>query len=224
MVRCMRQEMGTVSQPRFSAIIPTAGRPGLERTIRGIRDQGGPDRIQILVIGDSHGEDFRAELNQARVLSHAYRCVYAEHDGGSHCYGQAQRNAGMAAATGEWLTFSQDDDVYAARAFDAMDDAIETQRAISNRDGPRPLLFQTRLHHADGRLVWDNVLARHPIWPVIGNIDADCIVAPNVKDRLGVWGPRYLGDYDFIISTLELWNREFDWVRRVIAEARPPHA
>lgn len=217
-----------MSRPRFSAIIPTAGRPGLERTLASIRDQGDSGRIEVLVIGDSHGEDFRTELEHARALSRIYRCVYAEHDGGSHCYGQAQRNAGMLAASGELLTFLQDDDVYAPGAFNTMDFFDQASRAVPTTDGTTfgpsiPMLYQVKLHHGGGRLVWDNMNVNGPpLHPAIGNIDADCIVVPNVKSKLGRWGIRYLGDFDFITSTLDAWDGQVRWIRQVIAHARPP--
>ena len=67
------------------------------------------------------------------------------------------------------------------------------------------------------------------LWSTAGflaqdHIDAECIVCPNVPDKLGVWNPaRYQGDYDMIAETVEKWGgvERVIWQPEVIAQAQP---
>jgi hypothetical protein len=49
-----------------------------------------------------------------------------------------------------------------------------------------------------------------PIWRnrlpalMLGNVSNQNFITPNIKERLGQWGKRYEGDFDFIVSTVEL--------------------
>lgn len=191
-------------QPLVSIIIPTIGRP----TLGGLLDSIPNDpAIEVIVVGDSHGHHFDAEILTARNRYLTPHCYWHEHDGGKHAWGHAQRNYGMRAATGTWLIFSQDDNIFAPDAFDLIREAIEKQPY------PRPLLFRIMTWQAG--IVWKTPRL------VLGDIDADCIVVPNIPDKLGHWGDRYNGDFDFIQSTYNLWWGDVAWRPELIATALP---
>jgi glycosyltransferase involved in cell wall biosynthesis len=194
--------------PRLSVIVPTVGRPELARTLESIRLQADRDLVEVVVVGDSHAGTHAARLPWARQLARKYGARYAEHDGGKHMVGQAQRQYGMGLATGEWLAFMADDDLY-------RDGALARMIAAGEWHGSeRPLLFRVQMNHI-GLHIWHfKGLLR------LGNVDAECIMVPNVPDKLGRWGDRYEGDYDFICETVVLFG-DATWIDETIAIARP---
>jgi hypothetical protein len=195
-------------RPEISVVIPTTGRPTLERTLASIRlpcVEPPTDGIEIIVVGDIHADTYTPDLDAARRLCVRYGATYWEHDGGSHCWGQQQRNKGMSLATGRLITFLQDDDVYTAGAFDV----------IRRGEYSWPTLYRCYMHHGQ-RTVWHY---RGKIEQ--GNVDANNIVVPNIPSKLGVWSSVYLGDLDFITETIRNFG-SCTWNEHIIAEARPP--
>lgn len=194
--------------PLISVIIPTIARPTLAPLLDSIPDD---DDVEVVIVADVHnmaGEPERAaRINAARER---YAAVHSwiDFDAGINCYGQPQRNVGMSKAQGQWLAFSQDDNMFAPDAFDSI------RRAILDQPHPRPLLFKVMTWQAG--IVWINrgVLQ-------IGEIDADCIVVPNMPERLARWTTRYNGDWDFISGTVHLWQRDIAWRDELIASALP---
>ncbi len=66
---------------------------------------------------------------------------------------------------------------------------------------------------------------RHPwgtLWknqvPSLGNVGTPMMVAPNVKSKLGLWGNRYEGDFDFLESTLAYYPEGALWLEDVLVD------
>lgn len=136
---------------------------------------------------------------------------YVPHAGAQHSYGHDQINAAMAVATGDYLTFNDDDDIYCAGAFDAI------REAAGKLPAPAPLLFRFRSYHGPVFWVMPGLLGQ-------GLIGGHCAVVPNLPSLLGQWGAHYEGDWTFIEDTLALWAKvgvSPVWVDRLIAIARP---
>jgi len=183
----------------LSVIVPTIGRPTLARMVESVTDPS----VEIVVVADTHRNDVREELKAVRRLVNQ-RVVWLNHDAGYHCWGHPQRQLGMAHASGRWLMFSQDDNVLVPGALDRI------RRVIARQPHPRPLLFQVD-NWAAG-VVWkEPVLAER-------NVDADCIVVPADPERLGTWGERFNGDFDFIADTCAKW-REVGFCQTIIARS-----
>jgi glycosyltransferase involved in cell wall biosynthesis len=193
-------------RPLLSVIAPTIGRDTLPRMLQSVRDQAPAPVCELIVVGDTCGNDFVRSLEPVPALCAEYQARYLEHDAGAHMVGQPQRQAGMAAATGRWVGFCQDDDVWVPGAWDAI-------RASLVRPPRCPRLFKVRTQW--GFVVWDTGTVAE------GHVDADCIVTPNDPRRLGRWGLRYCGDYDFIAETVDLWRGNVVWEPALIAHARP---
>jgi glycosyltransferase involved in cell wall biosynthesis len=192
--------------PNLSIVIPTQGRPSLETTLASIRAVAGPDDVEIVVVGDTTNNDFAEPLRDAMALCSGHRARYAPYDGGAHCWGQPQRNYGQMIATGKWLAFSQDDNVYIDRGLDAMLGDITMSAVMAV---PRLYRVQTKF----GFVVW-----MEPFQLALGRIDADCIVVPRVEEKLGQWGLGYNGDWDFIEQTVGNWGAEPIWCNRLLAQ------
>lgn len=194
--------------PWLSVIIPTIGRDTLGRTLDSLDRQANAQGVEVLVVGDTLDGPLPAV--EAEVFRRGPRYRYVACNGGLHMVGQPQRNAGMARARAPWLLWGADDNIWTADAFAAI------WLAIASLPEQQPLLFRVRTWQAG--LVWTAPVLAH------GNIDADCIVAPNVPERLGAWGLRYEGDWQFIEGTVNRWGGQVSWQDAVISLARPSPA
>ena len=184
---------------RLSIIVPTHDGEGLDTLFASLDGQLRP-HDQVLVIGDTCDGELPEVERQVVQAGHTF---YA-HNAGHHCYGHCQINAGLAHATGDYLLFIDDDDCYPAGALDTV------RRAIAAQVAPRPLIFQfwSRRH---GRTLPPSHQIRESA------IGGHAIVVPNIPDKLGRWGERYAGDYDWIVSTLQHWPDGPVWIDEVIA-------
>jgi glycosyltransferase involved in cell wall biosynthesis len=193
----------------LSIIIPTPGqgRP-LKRCLRSIASQPLLPGDEVLVVGDTTDGDLPEVEALVEDFGAQYR--YLPVPGKEHTWGHEQINAGMVEARGDYLTFMDDDDVYAEDAFAAM-------RAAAEEHPGRPLLFRfvTRFR----TLVW----GAHPVLAQ-DHIGGHCAVFPNKKAYLAPWGPHYQGDWTFVRGTLDKWpggDKAVVWREEVIALARP---
>lgn len=203
--------MGT---PTLTIIVPTQGKPTLERTLDSVRDQLLPGD-EVIVVTDSHGMDLDARRAIAhRITPYPYQVRIVEHDAGGHDYGHSQINHGMTLATGDYLSFIDDDDCYLPGALAVMREAAGAQPG-------RPLLFRFR-SHLGGTVFWlQPGLVRQAC------IGGHCAVFPNDPAHLGKWGDHYEGDFTFIRDSLDSWAAVGItpvWCDFVIAVARPEEA
>jgi len=177
----------------ISFIVPTIGRPTLYRALQSITQQRGDDD-EVLVVGESPS---------AAAVAAVAGCTFVECARG-HNWGAAERTAGIARARGQHLAFMDDDDIYLPGARQLMEDARATVR-------DKPILF---------RMVWnDRVLWSEPALRV-GNVSSQMMLIPNDKTKLGRWGTRYEGDFDFLAS-MRWAPSEIVWCADVIAHLRP---
>ncbi len=207
-------------RPLLSVIVPTVGRPSLERTVNSLLRQGEWLPWEAILVGDTFAGTWTHQLDRAADLAARYpeHLRYVEHDGGIHAWGHPQRNHGATVARGHYLAWLGDDDIYLRGAFPAVARALRA-RLDDHPDDPRVFLFRwiapwkTILWHTAGFLAQDH-------------IDAECVVAPNVPDKLGTWTNRYQGDYDFIRETADFWGgtEKVIWQPEVIAQAKPSDA
>jgi hypothetical protein len=102
-----------------TVIVPTCGRPTLERTLWSIAVSAGPDSsdVEALVVADGPQPDAHAIFERFGEAHPTWR--YLEY-GPTARRGNAQRTYGMTQARGQHLLFMDDDDVYRRRAFKAI--------------------------------------------------------------------------------------------------------
>jgi glycosyltransferase involved in cell wall biosynthesis len=120
-------------------------------------------------------------------------------------WGHVARNRMMDRAHGEYLMFMDDDDVYT-------DDALLIVRRELLRQPDSVHLF--RLRYGSGEVIW-----REPILEE-GQVSTQTVVVPNRSAKLGRWGERYQGDFDFIAQTCQRMGEPV-WHDAVIALCRP---
>lgn len=162
---------------RLSAIVATVGRPSLERALRSVASQL-RDGDEIVVVGNGPDLDVRVQL--------VPRARFLPHPSGNN-WGYVERQFGMERARGTHLLFVDDDDIL-------LPGAVAAVRAQLEREPDRPAIFQMLAS-------WGEMLPlTHAV--VESQIGGPCFVPPNVPARLGRWGLRYEGDFDFVASTL----------------------
>lgn len=178
--------------PSISITIPTIGRPTLLRVLREIQPQLSTED-EVLVVGDGPRPAARAMVEGLDA-----RIKYLEH-GPTKNWGGSQRNFAMWRAKGSYLMSMDDDDRFSSTGLSKIRKAI-------NEEPGRPLMF--KMHQSSG-LIWEFREVR------VGDVSSQMMVVPNVPDRLGLYGNRYTGDIDFMVSTLArypegalVWRKE----------------
>lgn len=194
------------SFPLLSVVIPTIGRDGLARALASVERQPGyrPDLVEVIVVGDTL--DGPLPLVAQTVRDRGHRWI--GHNGGVHCFGQPQRQAGMEAARGRWIAFLADDDIWSARALETI------LRAIRSPELPCSLPLVARVITPWRAIVWAEQALRQ------ANVDANGIIVPNEPERLGRWSTRYEGDFDMLSETASNYGG-VAWVEAVVSIARP---
>lgn len=190
----------------LSCILVTAGqRPAaLARALASIRAQRLQPGDEILLAADGEAAA-RAAQSAWDGAGLPGRIVTVP--GGPHGdWGHTPFNHVMPLARGSHLLFFDDDDVYLAGAW------LAVRHALAEA-ADRPHLF--RLIHPHHGII--------PAEPVLrlANLSTQCLCVPNDRARLGRWGRRYEGDYDFAVSTAALYpSRAWVFSPRVIAQWR----
>lgn len=190
---------------RLSIVVPTPDGGTLPLLYESLAGQLREDD-EVIVVGDT----FERDLSDVQQMVEGWGWRWVEHDAGRAAWGHPQVNYGMEVATGDYILFQDDDDLYYPDALTSV------RRAVRHLDPPRPLLFKFRAMRFGGTTFWRErgVVAE-------GAIGGHCMVVPNVKEKLGKWTDRYEGDFDFIEETLRLWQPlEPVWRQEVIVLAR----
>ena len=161
---------------RVSFIVPTIGRPTLARSLRSIRWQM-QDGDEVVVCGP-------ADLPILRW------CRHMRMDNVPRCYGGPERRLGIENATGDYLAFLDDDDIFLPNARGLMADAAE-------QTPHRPVVFRMQ-DLATGVVKWVDISPE----PCLknGNVGSPMIFVPNDPKMLGRWSDRYCGDFEFLNS------------------------
>lgn len=183
--------------PRLTVVIPTIGRPTLAATLASIAAQAFPPH-EVLLVGDGPQPEARRIWEASGLPGHYWETLPTHH------WGCEQRNAAIEAATGEWITFQDDDDTYSPAAFDLIALTLPRDRA--------PTIY--RMCYPDGHCLWDAPVLRS------GNIGSQMIVVPR-DPRLARWTERYEGDFDFINATVAAFGGAVSWREDVIALVQP---
>lgn len=161
---------------RFSVIVPTCGRDTLVRTLASIAHQLG-EGDEILVLKRTDS-----------------------------VYGNSSRDTMIGKATGDYLLFMDDDDVFTP-------DAFQVIRAACDRNPYAVHMFRMR-SDADGEL-WRTQAV------TVGNVSGQIVAVPN-QPPLPLWAAdsSATSDYEWITNVVAL-IRDVEWHQHVIALIRP---
>lgn len=120
------------AEPVFSIIVPTRNRPELlTRALRSLAEQT-LERFEVLVVDDGSTEAFKEELRGISAsLDSRFRFIWRDAEDPIH--GPAiTRNAGVAAAVGEYVGFLDDDDFWCDK--EHLERALDALRRSSRAD------------------------------------------------------------------------------------------
>jgi hypothetical protein len=181
------------TQPKLSVIVATTGRESLRATLASIRQQRLQAGDEVILAHDGptlnaataaawHEEIFSGGHSGASMGGHVRTLPSGPHGD----WGAAARTAGQDHASGTHLLWQDDDDVYLPGAFDSV------RREIAQTPDDI-LLF--RVAYPDDRLVWRTPTVQ------CGNVSTQMFCIPR-EAKLGTWGTRYEGDFDFLESTI----------------------
>jgi glycosyltransferase involved in cell wall biosynthesis len=175
--------------PRATIVIPTHNRPRLlERAVRSALAQTVQD-IQVVVVDDGSAEPVRVDRPDRRLV------VIRNHEALGV---SAARNAGLRAAAGAWVTFTDDDDELLPNMIQVSLDAAERSRL----PGPVAVLSGFEVVDPDGRVAEirrPTTVARqappYPLAPDDGFAqDANSLFAPvEVLRAMGGWDENIKG-------------------------------
>jgi len=159
---------------RISIIVPTVNRATLARTLASI-DAERRAGDEVLVIGPP----------ETPVPAWCRR-FDTPADSTPKKWGGPERRLGIAHATGDYLAFLDDDDVYLPGWRAAM---AEAAQAFPQR----PVIFRMQ-DAATGKRWWRD---GEP-YLQNGNFGSPCIFMPNVAEKLGTWTDHFEGDFRFV--------------------------
>ncbi|MCP4967353.1 MAG: glycosyltransferase family 2 protein [bacterium] len=187
---------------RVSAVIPTRDRPELlRRAIRAMLTQTGEQLCEIIIVFDqSEPDESLVELSiepPIRVIANSHKPGLA---GG--------RNTGIEAATGEWIAFCDDDDVWASDKLERQLDALATKPeadfavgsvviAYGSKRIPRKAGIQ-EIGIAD--LVRDRIMEAHPSTYLVRRSAIAGGIGPVDEDLPG----GYAEDYDWLLRAARI--------------------
>lgn len=178
-----------------SILVATLGRPTLERTLESITSQLRPGD-QVIVIGATQSIGDRAAK---------YGCTFVLANPGRD-WGASERAVGIAHATGDYVSFMDDDDVYTPGARDAMEAAMTAHPG-------KPTIFRMQIART-GELLWREPVAK------MGNMGTPMMFLPTAAAKRGRWGKRYGNDFEFWAS-MQWPASDIVWSSDVIASIRP---
>jgi glycosyltransferase involved in cell wall biosynthesis len=173
-----------VAEPAISIFTPTLGRQTLLQLAKDILPQLHSQDEWILV-GDAPSPASRQMVESFQRENVRYYEMEP-----ATGWGYPQREYAIRHARGTHLWGVDDDDRVAPWA-------LETIRRVAGEHPCRPLMFRVIY---SGLPIWRNRLPAL----MLGNVSNQNFITPNIKERLGQWGKRYEGDFDFIVSTVEL--------------------
>ncbi|MCE9562621.1 MAG: class I SAM-dependent methyltransferase [Planctomycetes bacterium] len=192
------------SPATLSVIIPTIGRPTLTRALASIAAQGDLSGVEVIVAMDGACPNAPEQFRRSQLPG---CCV--ELPGPHRDWGHTPVNLVTSRAQHRYLMRLDDDNIYLPGAFRAV-------RAAIAENPDRPHIFRVRRGPPHRDLFWTTPEIR------VGNVDSHMFVVPNIPGRVGQWGSRYEGDFDFIRETATLHPADaVVWRRESIAVWRP---
>jgi glycosyltransferase involved in cell wall biosynthesis len=183
----------------LTIILPTIGRPSLKGSLDSIAMQLGM-YDQVFVVADGQYPESK-KLVESYGIQYAY---FELSDGPHNDWGARARNFALPKAKKAYIAFMDDDDCYLPGAF------AKIRAAIQALPG-KPFIF--RMLHGTS-ILW----TREEV--AVGNVSSQMVVVPNQQEKLGRFGVRYEGDFDFIQSTAGLYACGYDpfiWRNEIIA-------
>lgn len=184
--------------------MPTVSRPTLARSLLSLKGQDWRPGDEVLLVGDGPQPLARELWGQLGLPGR-----YVETPARLGVWGHGVRNfvieRGLVRTSHAGAL--DDDDCFTPGAVAAVRAALAAEPA-------RPHLFRMDWRAIGGRVLWEEAILRE------GNVGTPMFWYRNAVGRLGRWGDRYTGDFDFIRGTCALQGEPV-WRREVAVVCRP---
>lgn len=192
-----------MSRPTLGIIIATPGRRSIARTLWSIayQSEGVED---VLVIGDGYHKATDELVKMYAEVGWLPQARYVATQK-TRDWGHTQLNYGLKNVRGDYVLYTDDDDIFLPRA-------LEEIRDVAERRPGRPIIG--RIKTPELGILW-----QVPDPSTV--LDGHCLVAPNVKEKLGYFDQRYFGDQCYIHTTLKHYQDEWVWHDAVYTLTRP---
>lgn len=189
--------------PTVTVVIPSCGRPSLRQALRSALGQRGV-AVDVVVVDDSgHGaaRASGADLDDRRVRV----VVHRRREGVSR-----SRNDGIRAASGEWVAFLDDDDVWAPHKLASQIGAAGAGEADWAYSGVAAVDDDLRCLTVEVAPVAADVVRDLPVRNAVPATASNVVVRRSALLRTGLFDTcfRHLGDWDLVV--------------RLAADAGPP--
>lgn len=171
-------------RPKISVVTPTYNRSKmLERAVRNVMEQGYPN-IELIVVNDGSTDDTRTILD--KFSDERLRVIHQTNKGLPTAL-----NVGFAAAIGDLMTWSCDDDYYKPGALEAMARELALDPSTGmvfadyeqvRSDGSRLVVHTGPVHDLrDRNVVGPCFLFRREAWRAAGDFDSEYILAEDYE-------------------------------------------
>ena len=184
---------------QLSILIVTIGRDTLSRTFESIVEQLDEcDFLYIAIDGPAFYEKAKLQIDAYR---NSFKCkiIVFEHPVNVGFWGNELRTFYQTKLEGDYIMYSDDDDVYTRNALSHI------RNAIGNKRG-KLFVFKMCLCYDNHRLVPQGNSMEKVFR--FTNIGAPCGVVANEPSKLGVWPPTGGGDCEFWTQTAQKFSQE----------------
>jgi len=170
----------------ISILISTIGNDSLIDMLNSLKYQLSEcDYLYIIVDGFDHHNKVKQIISNFNDYVYNLEIIY-ENDNLGY-WGHGVRNKYQKELKGDYILHADDDDIY-------IDGAIsKIKESISEHNG-KMLLFKFYHNFNKNQYIW-----KTPVL-MLNNIGTPCGAIPNIPERMGTWGYKYGGDFDFYNS------------------------
>lgn len=194
-----------MNPPSLSIIIPTIGRPSLQRCLDSLATQVFGLKDEVLLVCDGERRpDVELMFQERRFPG---RCWHTEKQLGFWGHGIRNHLQSEAVPKADFIVSMDDDDIF-------MPGALQTIRTVLLENPDLPHFFKIHLHTLHGSVMWGCKLIQPSI---VGTLN---MVYPNVPGKFGNWAYYYGGDFDAIYGVCTAHGHHI-WSDKFIAVWRP---
>lgn len=167
----------------IGVLISTIGKDSLIDMLNSLKNQlSKNDYLYVIVDGLEFHDKVKEILSRFKGYLFNLNVVYENNNQGY--WGHGIRNKYQNFLKGDYILHADDDDIYIDGAIDII------KKSISENFG-KMLFFKFYHNYKKNEYVW-----RVPVL-MLNNIGTPCGAIPNIPEKMGTWGYRYGGDFDF---------------------------
>lgn len=181
--------LNAINELSITVLITTIGKDTLSDMLDSLKTQlNFNDNLYILVDGEQYHEESK-KIIESKLES--FRCnVEVIYETENHGYwGHGIRNKYQKNLNGDYILHGDDDDVYLPHSISMIKNIIKY-----NHKPNTTYMFKFYHNYNQGESYWKTPEIK------LANVGTPCGIIPNIPSKMGEWGYRYGGDFDFYNS------------------------